>query len=340
MTVLGFAHDRAARTPWRRRSVLLLSLLAMLPGVVGASAVAADYPSRPIKIVVPYAPGGITDTVARLVGEQLAPALGQNVIVENKPGANSIIGADAVAKSPADGYTLAMVIGAHAANATLYAGKLPFDPVADFAPVSLVGTTPLVMVTSTKLPVRTLRELIDYAKSHPGAVNYGSSGVGAAAHLTTEDLARRTGIELVHVPYRGSALAMADLIAGHIGAMFDTLLLLKPQIDAGSIRGIAVASDKRSAYAPDIPTFAEAGVPDFISSTWTLLLAPANTPRPIVDRLSSEVAKALGGKAFRDKLLELGVDPVGNTPGEAAEFLKAEVTKWGAVIRAIHLKLD
>jgi tripartite-type tricarboxylate transporter receptor subunit TctC len=142
------------------------------------------------------------------------------------------------------------------------------------------------------------------------------------------------------VPYRGSALAMADLIAGHIGAMFDTLLLLKPQIDAGSIRGIAVASDKRSAYAPDIPTFAEAGVPDFVSSTWTLLLAPANTPRPIVDRLSWEVAKALGGKAFRDKLLELGVDPVGNTPGEAAEFLKAEVTKWGAVIRAIHLKLD
>jgi tripartite-type tricarboxylate transporter receptor subunit TctC len=323
-----------------RGPAVLLALLALLPFAFSSSGFAAEYPSRPIKIVVPYAPGGITDTVARLVAEQLTPALGQNVIVENKPGANSIIGADAVAKSPADGYTLAMVIGAHAANATLYAGKLPFDPVADFAPVSLVGTTPLVMVTSTKLAVRTLREFIDYAKSHPGAVDYGSSGVGAAAHLTTEDLARRTGIELVHVPYRGSALAMADLMAGHIGAMFDTLLLLKPQIDAGSIRGIAVASEKRSAYAPDLPTFAEAGVPDFVSSTWTLLLAPAATPRPIVDRLSSEVAKALGNPAFKNKLLELGVEPIGNTPEEATEFLKAEVAKWGAVIRAIHLKLD
>jgi tripartite-type tricarboxylate transporter receptor subunit TctC len=324
----------------RRRLTVLLSALALLPWLFGSRASAAEYPSRPIKIIVPYAPGGITDTVARLVAEQLSPALGQSVIVENKPGANSIIGADAVAKSPADGYTLAMVIGAHAANATLYAGKLPFDPVGDFAPVSLVGTTPLVMVTGTKLPVRTLGDFIDYAKSHPGAMNYGSSGIGAAAHLTMEDLARRTGIELVHVPYRGSSLAMVDLMAGQIDAMFDTLLLLKPQIDAGSIRGIAVASSTRSAYAPDLPTFAEAGVPDFVSSTWTLLLAPASTPKPIVDRLSSEVAKAVRTKAFKDKLLELGVEPVGNTPEEAADFLKAEVLKWGAVIRAIHLRLN
>ena len=312
---------------------------ACLAGAASA-ALAQAYPTRPIKIVVPYTPGGITDTVTRMVGEQLSPALGQPVVIENKPGANSIIGADQVAKSPPDGYTLGMVIGAHAANATLYAGRIPFDPVADFAPVSLVGTTPLVMAMTAKLPIKTYAEFIEYAKANPGKVNFGSSGVGAAAHLTSENLKRRAGIEMVHVPYRGTGPALTDLMAGNIQVLLDTLSSLKPQIDAGSIRGIALSDTKRSAYAPEIPTFIESGLPDFVSGTWTLLVAPANTPAPIVDRLATEVAKIVKSPAFKAKMDNLGIEPVGNSPAEATEFLKSEVAKWGAVIRDANVKLD
>jgi tripartite-type tricarboxylate transporter receptor subunit TctC len=324
----------------RFRAVAAGAAVFAVAALGAAQAALAQYPSRVIKIVVPYTPGGITDTVTRMVGEQLATALGQPVVIENKPGANSIVGADSVAKSPPDGHTLVMVIGAHAANATLYAGKIPFDPVADFAPISLVGVTPLVMVTSAKLPVRTLSEFIAHAKAHPGTMNYGASGVGAAAHLTMEYLKRQAGIQLTLVPYRGTAAALTDLMAGNIGAMFDTLSSLKPQIDAGTIRGIALASDKRSTYAPDIPTFTEAGLPGFVSSTWTLLMAPANTPKPIVDRLSSEVAKIVRAPAFTARLEGLGIEAVGNNPAEAADFLKAEVAKWGTIIRETNVKVD
>lgn len=327
-----------AASPTVPRALRLAALL--LAGVLGAgAALAQSYPTRPVRIVVPYTPGGITDTVTRMVGEQLSPVLGQSVVVENKPGANSIIGADLVAKSPPDGHTLGMVIGAHAANATLYAGKLPFDPVASFVPVSLVGTTPLVMTASKKLPVKTVAELVAYAKANPGKVAFGSSGVGAAAHLTTEAFKRRVGVDMVHVPYKGTAPALTALMSGEIGILVDTLLSLKPHIDAGSITGIALAGDKRSPTAPDIPTFVEGGV-DLIGSTWTLLIAPAGTPAAIVDRLSSEIAKAVRSPAMKEKLAGLGVEPVGNTPAEAMEFLKAEVAKWGAVIREADVKAE
>lgn len=322
------------------RARALATCAAFFAGVLGAAggAVAQAYPTKPVRIVVPYTPGGITDTVTRIVAEQLSPVLGQTVVVDNKPGANSIIGADAVAKSPPDGQTLGMVIGAHAANATLYADKLPFDPVKSFAPVSLVGTTPLVMTASAKLPVKTVQELIAYAKANPGKVHFGSSGIGAAAHLTTESFKRRVGVDMVHVPYKGTAPAMSALMAGEIGILVDTLLSLKPQIDAGTITGLAVASPNRSPAAPNVPTFAEAGVPDFAASTWTLLLAPAGTPAPIVDRLSSEIAKSVRTPAIAEKLAGLGVEPVGNTPAEAAAFLKSEVDKWGAIIREADVK--
>lgn len=315
-------------------------------GAVAASAVlprgaaAQAFPARGLRIVVPYTPGGITDTVTRIVGEQLAVALGQPVVIENKPGANSIIGADTVAKSPRDGYTLGMVIGAHAANATLYAGRIPFDPVADFSPVSLVGTTPLVLTTSAKLPVTSYAEFVAYAKSNPGAVNFGSSGIGAAAHLTMENLKRRAGIEMVHVPYRGTGPALTDLMSGNIGALMDTLSSLKPQIDAGRIRGIALSDTKRSAYAPEIPTFAESGLPDFVSGTWTLLVAPAGIPADVLDRLSREIARIVASPAVKAKLDGLGIEPVGNSPAEATAFLKAEVAKWGSVIRDANVKLE
>jgi tripartite-type tricarboxylate transporter receptor subunit TctC len=321
-----------------RRSALAGATAAA--ALSAAPALAQAFPNRGLRIVVPYTPGGITDVVTRLVGEQLATALGQPVVIENKPGANSILGADTVAKSPPDGYTLGMVIGAHAANATLYAGRIPFDPVADFTPVSLVGTTPLVMCSSAKLPFKTYAEFVDYAKANPGKLNFGSSGVGAAAHLTMESLKRRAGIDLVHVPYRGTGPALTGLMAGDIAVLMDTLSSMKPQVDAGTIRGVALSDTKRSAYAPEIPTFIESGLPDFVSGTWTLLVAPANLPAPVLERLSTEVVRISKGPTLKAKLEALGIEPVGNSPAEALSFLKAEVAKWGAVIRDANVKLE
>lgn len=324
-------------TTLSRRAALAGAAAAALPT---GRAFAQNYPGRGLRIVVPYTPGGITDVVTRLVGEQLATALGQPVVIENKPGANSILGADTVAKSPPDGYTLGMVIGAHAANATLYAGRIPFDPVADFTPVSLVGTTPLVMCSSAKLPFTDYAGFVAYAKAQPGKLNFGSSGVGAAAHLTMENLKRRVGLDMVHVPYRGTGPALTGLMAGDIAVLMDTLSSLKPQIDAGTIRGIGLSDTKRSAYAPEIPTFVESGLSDFVSGTWTLLVAPANLPAPILERLSGDVVRIAKGPTLKAKLEALGIEPVGNSPAEALAFLKAEVAKWGAIIREANVKLD
>jgi tripartite-type tricarboxylate transporter receptor subunit TctC len=332
------ARPNRLRPPSRRTLLAAAALLAA--GFLAPRAEAQAWPNRTIRIVVPYTPGGITDVVTRIVGERLSAALGQPVVIENKPGANSILGADSVAKSPPDGYTFVMVIGAHAANATLYAGKLPFDPVGSFAPVSLVGVAPLVMAGSPKLPARSVAELVAYAKANPGRVNFGSSGVGAAAHLTTEYLKRRAGIDMVHVPYRGSAPALTGLMAGDIGVLVDTYSTLKPQIEAGAIRALAIASASRSPHAPDIPTFAEGGIPDFTSSTWTLLLAPAGTPPDIVSRVSAEIARAVRDPAVAGRFADLGVEPAGGTPAEAEAFLKAEVEKWGGIIREAGVKLD
>lgn len=324
----------------RRNFAFGLAAGSMAAAMFPSAAVAQAYPTRQIRIVVPYTPGGITDVVTRLIGEQLATTLGQSVIIENKPGANSLIGADQVAKSAPDGHTLVMVIGAHAANATLYAGRIPFDPVADFAPISLVGVAPLVMAVSNNVPAKTLPEFIAYAKANPGKLNYASSGVGAAAHLTMEDLKRRAGLDMVHVPYRGTGPALTDLMAGNVGAMIDTQLGLKPQIDAGAIRGLFIAGEKRSPTMPDLPTAIEGGMPGFVSSTWTLLMAPGKTPSAIVDRLAAEVAKAVKNPTVAAKLSELGVEIVGNGPVEATAFLKGEVAKWGTVIRDANVKLE
>jgi tripartite-type tricarboxylate transporter receptor subunit TctC len=289
---------------------------------------------------VPYTPGGITDVVTRIVGERLSAALGQPVVIENKPGANSILGADSVAKSPPDGYTFVMVIGAHAANATLYAGKLPFDPVGSFVPVSLVGVAPLVMAGSPKLPARSVAELVAYAKANPGRVNFGSSGVGAAAHLTTEYLKRRAGIDMVHVPYRGSAPALTGLMAGDIGVLVDTYS----------------TSSRRSRRAPSgrWPSRARAAArtpptsrPSRRAGSRTSRRAPGPCcwrprarPPDIVSRVSAEIARAVRDPAVAGRFADLGVEPAGGTPAEAEAFLKAEVEKWGGIIREAGVKLD
>jgi len=304
-----------------------------------ATALAQAWPSKPIRMIVPYTPGGYTDTMARGVGEPLARALGTTLIYENKPGANSIVGADIAAKAPPDGYTLVTVIAAHAANATLYP-KLPFDVMKDFAPVSLTSISPLILVANNDFPARTVGEFIAYAKANPGKINFGSSGNGAAAHLTMEYLQNLTGTKMQHIPYKGTAPLLTDLIGGQIGVAFDATSLMMPHVRAGKIRALATTAEKRVAGALDVPTMIEGGVPGFLSGTWSMVLAPAGTPPEIVNRISAEIARITRSAAFKEKFESQGIIPVGSTPEEAAGFFKEEVTKWGKVIRDANVKVE
>ncbi|TCH98980.1 tripartite tricarboxylate transporter substrate binding protein [Roseococcus sp. SYP-B2431] len=322
--------------PFARRSVLAMAGLA-----APALARAQDFPSKSMRIIVPYTPGGTTDIATRLVAEPLGRVLGQPVVVENRPGANSIVGAGAAATSPADGYTLVMVLPAHAANATLQAGKLPFDVMNSFSPVSLVVTSPLIAAGTKRLPATTLREYLDHAKARPGQVNFGSSGIGATAHLAMEQLAILTGVRMTHIPYRGTQPALQDLMAGNISIMFDTLSSFKPQFEAGTIRPLAVASAQRSPFVPEMPTVGEAaGIAPFAASTWCMLLAPARTPQPIVDRVSAEVGKIVREPAMAARLRDLGFVAEGLTPAATGAFLGQEVERWGNVIRTANITVE
>ena len=309
--------------------------LALLPGFAQSQ----SYPSKPIRMVIPYTPGGFTDTMARSIGDALSRALGQPMVYDNKPGANSLIGAGMVAKAAPDGYTLGTVIAAHSVNPSLYE-KMPFDAVKDFTPVTLIGVAPLILVANVNAPFNNVKELIAYAKANPGMLSYGSSGTGAAAHLTTEYFNSLTGTKMTHVPYKGTAGALTDLIGGQIHLLFDVVSSMGPHIKAGKVKAIAIASDRRVGEVSDVPTFDESGLPGFQSSTWGLLLAPAGTPKEIVDRLSAEAAKALRSDDLRLKFDKLGTIPVGNSPQEAAAFLRDEVQKWGKVVREAKVKID
>ena len=322
------------------RHALLLSLGLLLPAaVLSSAALAQTFPSKPIRMIVPYTPGGYTDTMARGVGEPLARALGTTMIFENKPGANSIVGADIVAKSVPDGHTLVTVIAAHSANATLYP-KLPFDVVKDFAPVSLTSLSPLILVVNNDFPAKTVGEFLAYAKANPGKINFGSSGIGAAAHLTMEYLKNLTGTKMQHIPYKGTAPLLTDLIGGQIGVAFDATSLMMPHVRGGKIRALATTADKRVAGALELPTMIEAGVPGFLSGTWSMVLAPAGTPPEIVKRLSDEIAKITRSAAFKEKYESQGIIPMGTTPDETAAFLKEEIAKWGKVIRDANVKVE
>ncbi|HET7730660.1 MAG TPA: tripartite tricarboxylate transporter substrate binding protein [Usitatibacter sp.] len=319
-------------TAWKRWAALLASSVAL--------AAPAQYPTKPIKWIVPYTPGGITDSVTRLVTQKLSDALGQPVVIENKPGANSIVGAEAAAKSPPDGYTLVTVIGGHAANATLYAGKLNFDPVKSFAPVSLVGIAPLIMTVNNNFPARDVRELIAYAKANPGKVSFGSSGVGSATHLTFELLKQTAGLDMVHIPYKGTAPALTAEIAGDIQVLGDVPSSLMPHVRAGKIRALAMFSGKRVPGAAEVPTIVEAGGPAIEGSTWVLFLAPAGTPPAIVQRISTEVAKIVNAPEMKARFEQLGIEAVGSTPAEAGKFLEDEVAKWAKVITTAGVKAE
>ena len=302
------------------------------------TAPAQTWPNKPIRMVVPYTPGGYTDLMARLVGQKISDALGQPMIFENKPGANAIIGTDVVAKAAPDGYTFGTVIAAHAVNATLNP-KLPYDTMRDFTYVSLMSVAPIIMIAHPALPANNMKELIALAKSKPGELNFASSGVGAAAHLTMELFKSRTGIDMVHVPYKGTAGALQDTVGGRINVMFDIIGPLMPQVKAGNAKALVVAAKERVPAAADVPTMAEQGVPDFVSGTWAGIIAPAGTPKEIVDRIATEAKKALADPAMQAKLAEQGIVAVGNTPDEFRAFVAEEIARWGKVIKDANIKM-
>lgn len=322
--------------PWKSCVALLVSAAALAAGAQSS----APYPSRTIKWIVPYPPGGITDSVTRLITQRVQDALGQPIVIENKPGANSIVGADLAAKSPPDGYTVLTVIAAHAANATLYSGKLPFDSVKSFTPVSLVASAPLILTVNNDFPAKDAREFIAYARANPGKISYATSGIGSASHLTTELLQQTTGIRMVHVPYKGTGPALAALIAGDIHMMVDVPSSMMPQVRGGKIRAIAMFAAKRVAAASEVPTLAEGGGPAIEGSTWVMFMAPAGTPREAVNRLSTEVGKTMAGVELRTRFEQLGIEPLGTTPEQAARFLDDEIAKWAKVITTAGVKAE
>ena len=297
------------------------------------------WPNKPIRIIVPYTPGGFTDQMARLVQSGLQNRLQQSVTIDNKPGANSIIGVDMLAKAPADGSTFAVVIAAYAANTTLYP-RLPYDPRKDLTGVSLMGISPLLAAVNNDAPFKTARELIDYARARPGKVSFGSSGNGSAAHLTTELLKSLTKTYMVHIPYRGAVPALTDLMGGQIQLFFDAATGLITQGKAGKVRLIGVASDRRLPAVPDVPTFIEQGFVGFTGSTWAGMLAPAATPKEIVKRMSDEVARIIRSDEAKVRLDAMGTFPSGSSPEEFDGFILAETTKWAKVIRDAGVKAD
>ena len=318
------------------RRVFNLGLAATL---ATPTAFAQAWPAKPIRIVVPYPPGGFTDVTARLIGQKLQERLGQTIVVDNKAGANGTIGVAELARSAPDGYSFVIVIAAHAANPSLYA-KLPYDNRNDLAAVSLIGVSPLVAAVNNDAPFKNAKELVAYAKQNPGKVSFGSSGNGAAAHLTTELLKSLTQTDMVHIPYKGAAAALQDLIGGQIQLLFDAASGLINPGKTGQVRLIGVAAERRLPMLPDVPTFIEQGIAGFTGSTWAGLLAPARTPPAIIKRVSDEVAKIVRLDDVKTRLEGMGTLPAGSTPEEFAAFIDAETAKWGKVIREAKVKLD
>jgi len=298
------------------------------------------YPERPLRFVVPVAAGGGHDLVSRLVATPLGKALGQQIVIDNRAGGGGTVGASIVATSPPDGYTLIVgSISTHALNPALYK-QLPFDPVRDFAPISLVATQPNVLVVHPSLPVATVKELVAYARARPGQVSYASAGVGVSSHPALELLKTMTGIDLVHVPYKGAGPATTELIGGQVQVMCTSLAGLLPHIRTNRVRALATTAARRSPQVPDVPTMIESGVPGFEVGIWFALFAPAATPKAIVTRLNTEVVKVLESPEIRDRLFQNGVEAVHSTPDELAAFVRSEVVKWAKVVKASGMKVD
>lgn len=317
----------------------VIFLIASGLALLSAGTAAQNYPQRMVRMIVAYPAGGSIDTVARLTAQRFAPALGQQFLVENRSGAAGTIGTDNVVRATPDGYTLLMGSAAAIASAPSMYAKLPYDPDRDLAPVVLVANQPNVLLLHPSVPARNLKEFIALTKANPGKFNYGSSGIGATQHMTAELFAMMTGTTIVHVPYRGGAPAMTDLMTGQIDFMFTPSPNSISQLKAGRVRGIAVTSLKRSGILPDLPTMDESGLKGFELLGWIGLLAPAGTPQPVIDRLNGEVQKMLAGD-LKPKLADLGLDTAGGTPGQFAEFIKKDIAKYAKIVKAAKIPLQ
>ena len=331
------ASGRDAARPVFNR-LLGLAVLACCT-LCSAPARADDYPSRAVRVIVPFSPGGAVDGPMRLIAQELGKQLGQSVVVENRPGAGATIGTDAVAKSPPDGYTLLLASQTNAIAATLYP-KLPFDPIEDFAPISLIGREPGVVVVHPALPVKSLQELIAYVKAHPGEVNYASSGNGSGQHLFAALLCSITGMKMNHVPYRGSGQATTDLLGGQVQVSIPGMAGMLGHIKSGKLRALAVTGATRAPQLPDVPTMAEAGVPGYEAYVWMGLLAPKGTPPIVVDKLQREVAAALTSTDVRHYMANASIEVVGSTPTEFGAFFRKEKDRWAKIVRETGAKVD
>jgi len=321
------------------KSALILLLIPLVSALV-LPAHAQSYPNKPVRMIVPYPPGGGNDTFGRLFAAKLGERTGQPFLVENRPGAGTMIGTEAAAKSAPDGYTILLSsIATHALSPNLYS-RVPYDPIKDFAPITLLGIAPTVLVINQELPAKSLQELISLAKSKPGALAYASGGNGTPPHINAEVFKAVAGIDLLHVAYKGGGPALTDLIAGRVHVMLDTAASAMPHVRGGKLRALALSAPKRSAEYPDLPTFAEAGLPQYDTNAWYSMHAPAGTPSDIVRRLNRELVAILKDPDIVARFKQLSTDPVGNSPEEFGAFVKAELDKYARVIKAAGIKLD
>ena len=324
----------------RRRLALCATLIGAIAAFATPATAQDKWPAKPITYVVPFPTGGTTDTLARLIGQRLGTALGTTVVIDNKPGAGGNIGSEFVARAAPDGYTiLGGTISSHAINVSLYP-KLGYDPVKSFAPITLIGSNPNVLVVPAASPYKSVADIIAAARAKPGSIAFASAGNGTSQHLSGELFKTLAKIDLVHVPYKGSGPAIQDVMSGQVPMMFDTSIVAGPHVQSGKLRALAVTSGKRAAAFPDVPTVAEAGVPGYELVSWQAIFAPAGTPKPIVERLYTEIAKILKAPDMQERLANLGMEASGMAPAEFTVFQQAEIEKWARVVKAASVKID
>ena len=328
------------RTHSRRVALAFASIWALTAAFTGGTARGDDYPSRPIRLIVPYAAGGAADAVARIIAKHVGESLKQPIVIENRGGAGAIIGTDLANKSDPDGYTLLLgQSGPISINPAVYK-SLPYDPVKDLAPITMTNSYPYVLVVNAKLPAKSLQEFVALGKSQPGSMNYGTTGVGAANHLMTELFCRKAGLKMTHIPYRGTALAVADLVAGQVTMVFGDPVSVLPHMQAGTLRALAVSSPQRSPVAPQVPTMAEGGYPDVEAVAWHGIFAPAKTQPAIIDKLHAEIVKALQNPDIKELLSKQAMQPVGDTPQEFAAFLQKDIAMWKEVAASANVSVE
>lgn len=318
-------------------NIAQLVISAMI--ALSTTAIAQDYPNKPIKIVVPFPAGQASDTISRIVGERLSKSLGQPVLIDNRPGAGGNIGTDVGAKSPPDGYTLTVATAALPISKNVYR-KLPFDPEKDFVPITLMTITPLVLIARSDLAVKDVAGLVDYAKKNPGKLTYASSGTGTSHHLSGELFKTLAGIDMLHVPYKGSPPAHIDLMGGSVDIMFDNIVPVTPHIKSGKLKALAVTTKTRASSLPEIPTMAEAGFTNFEAVAWFGMLAPAGTPQTIVDRLNKEIVAILNTPEIKERLAAMGATVVADKPDEFARFISTEINKWAPIVKRAQISLE